>query len=335
MAPLARLSPRLRRWLPRLVGLALSVVAVVFVGPRDVLHSLRAANPWLVAIAAVAVFPLLAPKARRWQIVLHDFGIALPWRDAFRFYAIGLWAAIVTPGQLGDGLKAWYVQRRGGGPSGSIAPALASVVVDRLFDLLMLLAAALVGIAVYGAAFTAQIAVVVALTVLSIAGIVVAARPAVRRAVGRLIPARGRERLARMRWVAALSEAHLTGRSVVGAVGWSCVSFAATLARIYLCFLALGLRLPLLTFVAVVGLSSLAGLLSISGIGTRDWAMIALLGREGIGHDTALAASFLILFLNLTNVVPGLIAYLREPAPSRTPPARERADGAVTLGAGQ
>ena len=76
------------------------------------------------------------------------------------------------------------------------------------------------------------------------------------------------------------------------------------------------------TFVAVVGLSSLAGLLSVSGIGTRDWALIALLGRENIGHDTALAASFLILFLNLTNIVPGLIAWYRDPVPlrSRTPP---------------
>jgi uncharacterized protein (TIRG00374 family) len=223
------------------------------------------------------------------------------------------------------------VQRRGG----HLAPALASVVVDRLFDLLMLLAAALVGIAVYGAAFTAQIVAVGVLTVCSIAGIVVAALPAVRRGAGRIIPARLRLWLARMRWVAALSEAHLKGRSVAGAVGWSVASFAATLARIYLCFLALGLRLPLLTFVAVVGLSSLAGLLSVSGIGTRDWAMIALLGRQGIAHDTALAASFLILFLNLTNVVPGLFAYLREPAPSRTPPARERAESAVTLGAGR
>src|SRR5262245_26724801 len=126
VAPFARSSHRLRRWLPRLLGLALSVVAVAFVGPREVAQSLRAANPWLVGLAAIAVFPLLAPKARRWQIVLHDFGIVLGWRDAFRFYAIGLWAAIVTPGQLGDGLKAWYVQRRGG----HLAPALASVVVD-------------------------------------------------------------------------------------------------------------------------------------------------------------------------------------------------------------
>jgi glycosyltransferase 2 family protein len=331
----SRLPPPVRRWLPRVVGLILSVVAITFVGPRDVIHSLRAANLWLVAIAAITVFPLLAPKARRWQIVLNDFGIQLAWRDAFRFYAIGLWAAIVTPGQLGDGLKAWYVQRRGG----HLAPALASVVVDRLFDLLMLLGAALVGIAVYGAAFTAQIVAVGALTVLSIAGIVVAAQPAIRRSVGRLIPASLRHRLNQMRWIAALREAHLTGRSIAGAVGWSLVSFGATLGRIYLCFLALGLRLPVLTFVAVVGLSSLAGLLSVSGIGTRDWAMIALLGRQGIPHETALAASFLILFLNLTNVVPGLIAYLREPAPSRTPPPapapRGQADNAVTIGAGR
>jgi glycosyltransferase 2 family protein len=306
-------ASRLRRWLPRLIGLALSVVAIVVVGPRDVARGLRAANPWLVAIAAIAVFPLLAPKARRWQIVLADFGIALPWRDAFRFYAIGLWAAIVTPGQLGDGLKAWYVQSRGG----NLAPALASVVVDRLFDVLMLLAAAALGVAVYGAAFGAQFALVGLLTVVTVAGIIVAARPSLRRRVAIVLPAPVRTRLVRMRWVGALRDAHLDAASLARALGWSLVSFAATVGRIYLCFRAVGIRLPLVTFVAVVGLSSLAGLLSISGIGTRDWALIALLGREHIGHDTALAASFLILFLNLTNIVPGLIAWYRDPVPLR------------------
>ncbi len=319
----------LRRWLPRLLGVSLSVVAVAVVGPRNVIAGLSAANPWLVAIAAVAVFPLLAPKARRWQIVLTDFGIALPWRDAFRFYAIGLWAAIVTPGQLGDGLKAWYVQSRGG----NLAPALASVIVDRLFDVLMLLCAASVGLAIYGAAFGAQFLLVGVLTIVTLAGIGAAARPSVRRRAATLLPSAFRQRIGRLRWVAAVQGAHLSGASLLRALGWSVVSFAATLARIYLCFRAVDVRLPLGTFIAVVGLSSLAGLLSVSGIGTRDWALIALLGREGFGHDTALAASFLILFLNLTNIVPGLIAWYRDPVPMRKRMEAEPRDMLATPGA--
>jgi glycosyltransferase 2 family protein len=323
----SRLLQLIRRWLPRLLGIALSAIALAVVGPRKVITGLGAANPWLVAIAAVAVFPLLAPKARRWQIVLRDFGIALPWRDAFRFYAIGLWAAIVTPGQLGDGLKAWYVQSRGG----NLAPALASVIVDRLFDVLMLLGAASVGVAIYGGAFGAQFVLVGALTSVTLCGIAVAARPSLRRRAAMLLPAAIRLRIGRLRWVVAVQDAHLSGASLLRAFGWSVASFAATLARIYLCFRAVDVRLPLMTFIAVVGLSSLAGLLSISGIGTRDWALIALLGREGIGHDTALAASFLILFLNLTNIVPGLIAWYRDPVPLRRRAAEPR-DAMATPG---
>ena len=321
--PVSTRSPSvqlIRRWLPRLLGIVLSVIAIAVVGPRKVASGLGAANPWLVAIAGVAVFPLLAPKARRWQIILADFGIALPWRDAFRFYAIGLWAAIVTPGQLGDGLKAWYVQSRGG----NLAPALASVIVDRLFDVLMLLCAASVGVAIYGAAFGAQFVVVGALTVVTLLGIAVAARPSLRRRAATLLPPALRVRIGRLRWVAAVQDAHLAGTSLLLALSWSVVSFAATLARIYLCFRAVDVRLSLMTFIAVVGLSSLAGLLSVSGIGTRDWALIALLGREGIGHETALAASFLILFLNLTNIVPGLIAWYRDPVPLRKHVAEPR-----------
>ncbi|MHB8647177.1 MAG: lysylphosphatidylglycerol synthase transmembrane domain-containing protein, partial [Thermomicrobiales bacterium] len=265
---------------------------------------------------------------RRWQIVLADFGIALPWRDAFRFYAIGLWAAIVTPGQLGDGLKAWYVQSKGG----NLAPALASVIVDRLFDVLMLLGAASVGVAIYGAAFGAQFLVVGLLTLVTVGGIAIAARPSLRRTAAMLLPAAIRARIARLRWVAAIQDAHLSGTSLLRALGWSVASFAATLARIYLCFRAVDVRLSLGTFVAVVGLSSLAGLLSVSGIGTRDWALIALLGREGIGHDTALAASFLILFLNLTNIIPGVIAWYRDPLPMRKRTEAEPRDILATPG---
>lgn len=306
-------AQRIRRWLPRLLGVVLSAIAVAVVGPRHVLEGLGAANPWLVAVAAVAVFPLLAPKARRWQIILADFGIALPWRDAFRFYAIGLWAAIVTPGQLGDGLKAWYVQSRGG----NLAPALASVIVDRLFDLLVLLCAAFIGVAIYGAAFGTQFLLLGAVAAVTLCGIAVAARPALRRRAAAFLPLAARGKVGRLRWVATVRDAHLSSAGLLGALGWSVVSFAVTLARIYLCFRAVHVHLPLTTFITVVGLSSLAGLLSVSGIGTRDWALIALLGREGIGHDTALAASFLILFLNLTNIIPGLIAWYRDPVPLR------------------
>lgn len=327
MSTRSRSLQLIRRWLPRLIGITLSVVAIVLVGPRTVIAGLGAANPWFVVIAAVAVFPLLAPKARRWQIVLADFGIALPWRDAFRFYAIGLWAAIVTPGQLGDGLKAWYVQSRGG----NLAPALASVIVDRLFDVLMLLCAASVGVVIYGAAFGAQFVLVGVLTIITVGGIAVAARPSLRRRAATLLPTAIRMRIGQLRWVAAVQDAHLSGASLLRAFVWSVVSFIATLARIYLCFRAVDVRLPIITFIAVVGLSSLVGLLSISGIGTRDWALIALLGREGIGHDTALAASFLILFLNLTNIVPGLIAWYRDPVPLRKRAAEPR-DAIATPG---
>lgn len=304
----------MRRWVPRVVGIALSVAAVAKVGQKAVWSTLAHANGWLVLLAAVAVFPLLAPKARRWQGVLADFGIALPWRDAFRFYAIGLWAAIATPGQVGDGLKAWYVRGRGG----HLAPALASVVVDRLFDVLLLLLAAAFGVVVYGGG-TAAVAIPL-LTLAVVAGIAVAAMPRLRGALARLLPAPVRAKLARHRWALALRDAHLSGRSIAAALGWSLISFAATLARIALCFAAIGLHLSPFRLVGIVGLSSIVGLLSVSGIGTRDLFLIFALGRDGIGPETALAASFLILFLNLTNVVPGFVAWLHDPVPLQSPP---------------
>lgn len=297
------------QWLPRVLGVALSVAAVAKVGQRAVWEALAHADLWLVLFAAVAVYPLLAPKARRWQGVLAAFGIALPWRDALRFYGIGLWAAIATPGQVGDAVKAWYVRGRGG----HLAPALASVVVDRLFDVLMLLLAAAFGVAVYGGGVS--ILVIPALTLVTLAGIAFAAVPGLRARAAWLLPPPLRRRVAGHAWAVALRDARLSRGEIAAAFGWSLFSFAATLARVALCFAAVGVHLAPATLVAVFGLSSLVGLLSVSGIGTRDWALIALLGRDGVPQETALAASFLILLLNVTNVVPGFVAWLRDPVP--------------------
>ena len=267
------------------------------------------ANLALVLVAAVAVFPLLAPKARRWQGGPRGVRdrVAVARRLAFlQHRPLGCHRHTGASGRCGQGV---VCARAGGAPR----PALASVVVDRLFDVLLLLLAAAFGVTVYGGSVSAV--AIPALTLLTVAGIAAVATPGVRRAAGQLLPAQLRVRVATHKWAVALRDAQLSRGEIAAAFGWSLVSFGATLARIALCFAAVGIHLAPATLVAVVGLSSLVGLLSISGIGTRDVFLIAALGRDGILPETALAASFLILFLNLTNIVPGFVAWLRDPVP--------------------
>ncbi|RIK26775.1 MAG: hypothetical protein DCC52_09965 [Chloroflexi bacterium] len=94
---------------------------------------LRAANLWWVGLALLGFIPFLLIKAWRWQIILRDLGVPIPFRQAVRLYALGLGAGMLTPGNVGDAVKVAYFRERG------FSESVISVVLDRIWDVLILL----------------------------------------------------------------------------------------------------------------------------------------------------------------------------------------------------
>ena len=73
--------------------------------------------------------------------------------------------------------------------------------------------------------------------------------------------------------------------------------------------------LPIADFLILTLLQTLAALISIGGVGTRDAVLVAFLDRYGYSGGQAIAISFLILGLNLVNILPGFLFWLRDPLP--------------------
>jgi uncharacterized protein (TIRG00374 family) len=93
---------------------------------------------WLGA-TVVANAAGFAVAALRWRRIV-DRQVRLTRREAFESLMIGNFANLVMPTRLGDLMRAVLVARRGGVPVGAL---VASVVVERVSDLLMLLAFAI------------------------------------------------------------------------------------------------------------------------------------------------------------------------------------------------
>ena len=299
-----------KRWLPRLLAIGLLIVALQRAGVEQVWRSVVSADPWSVALSAVLVGPFVVARAARWRVVLRDLGITIGLALASRLYAIGLYFGTITPGQAGDAVKAWYLNRRGQG----LALSLLSCVLDRLFDILVLAALATTALVVFWPNERAQWLAGAAI----IGGVLVVllflARPAARRAVMGLPGLRRlwsplEARVRRQPWGAPLLDSGLHAPTLAAAVGLTLTSFAVTLARVYLLFHAVGVDLPALTFVAVASVTVFASLVSVGGIGSRDIALIALLTPFGYSEQQAVAASFLILFITFINIVPGMIVW--------------------------
>jgi glycosyltransferase 2 family protein len=311
----SRWLPLVKRWLPRVLAVALLAVALDRAGPANVWRGITTADPLAVALSGVLAVPFIVVRALRWRVILRDLDIGVGWWTASRLYAIGLLVGTITPGQAGDAIKAWYLHRRGD----SLALGLLSCVLDRLFDILVLTALATSALVVFWPGQPGQALLGLAIIAAVLAGLLFLARPDARGLVLGLPGVRFLwtpiERGLRARpWGAALLDSGLTWPTLPAALLLTGLGFAVTLTRVYLVFIAVGITLPLLPFVAVASLAVFASLVSVSGIGSRDVALIALLAPLGYSEQQAVAASFLILFLNLTNVVPGVLAMIGQPA---------------------
>ncbi len=129
-------APRKRHWWLRVVGTLLLLALVAAVVDLGALANAFRAVParWMVALGA-ANLAVLALKALRWRTVLAGWGIELRHGEALRAYLVGTLFGNLTPMHAGAVVRATVVVRHA---HGRVATALASVLVDRGFDLLFL-----------------------------------------------------------------------------------------------------------------------------------------------------------------------------------------------------
>ncbi len=276
----------------------------------DIFSTLGTANLLLVGLSIALYVGFLTVKAERWRLVSTDMGMPLTWGQAWRIYAIGLAAGTFTPGQAGDALKAWYLQRLGYG----LGRALGSSILDRLFDVAALALLGLLGVAVYGSKFAGQTPALIGLTLLCIGIAAFFAYNRTRRwAVNLLI-----RRLARFRGQEPGSATQGPGwtlhrATIINVALLTVASFTFSIFRVWLLAAAIGVGLGPLEVSGYVGLTTAAALVpvTVGGIGTRDVVSALALQQLGYAPEVGVALSALILLLNLSQAIIGWLVWLR------------------------
>jgi uncharacterized protein (TIRG00374 family) len=119
-----------------LVGLAVSAACLWFATRGTDWDAvgrvlLGAHLPWVAAAAALGV-AALAIRAQRWRLILRPVA-TVPFGPSFSATAIGFAASSILPLRLGEFLRPALLARRVGF---GISPAVSSVVLERLFDIL-------------------------------------------------------------------------------------------------------------------------------------------------------------------------------------------------------
>jgi uncharacterized protein (TIRG00374 family) len=270
-------------------------------------RALRAADSSEILLAALVMQAVYVAQAARWRLIAGTPQLSLP-----GFYALvlgGIGANNVLPLRIGDLLRGRWLASRTGIPTGT---ALGSVFRDRACDVLVLVVALVVSIALVGdAAWVARImlgglVLVAVLAIFLLAAVVYTrTRPRVR------LTARGRiRRFARdtIDEVASpIGRRRLAWALVLSCCAWGAWALAAALVAS-----SLGIHLSVAEAVFVTAVVNLGVAIPSSPgfVGTYQWLAVAALGVVGVDGDVAIAFALLMqaVWFIPTTLAGGVIA---------------------------
>lgn len=311
----------MKGWIPRLVAGVVAGVAVyvgfsIWADVGKVGEALRAFRWGFALLACLLAAGNYGVRFLRWHYYLRVVGAGakVAVKDSAQVFLAGF-ALTVTPGKLGEAVKAVLLRASHGIPIARTAPI---VIAERVTDLLALLLLALVGVF----SFDVDRRFLIAGAVLVVGGVlVVSIDPLAKRAIAIVGRLPGVRRFAHRldefhsHTAVLLAPAPLGLSTVLAVASWflECLAFSVVVHG----FPGATVGLRAATFIYAT--MTVAGALSFlpGGLGVTEAGMLALLVRFGSGVDrgTAAAATFVTrattLWFAVALGLPALVLYAR------------------------
>jgi len=298
------------------IGIILFAYIVYSTGPEKILGSLARLNPLLFLLVLAFNAPLIALKALKQNILMRAFGAKIPLFESAKIWLIGYFLSIITPGRSGDFLRSVYLSKQTGVPAGK---CLTAVVAERILDLCCLFVLGIAGLAILSARFSIQQSALLTLAALFAAfcaGMPLLANKKAAAFIAKpllaLAPEGWRKKLRAgfHGFYEGLREYGKNKRALLYASVLTAINWSVSIFQYYLLAVALGLSLsPAFLIIAMpVVLLAEALPISISGIGTRDAAVIFLFSFGGVQAADAVSFSVALLSTNFAVAFFGLLA---------------------------
>jgi len=306
-----------RKWIFQSIGLIIFAVILSRLDLTELLILLSDINPFYLVPALILYIPLLIIKAWRWQLLMRSEGIKYSLKDATFMYGAAMYISALTPGRLGDFTKVIYLKE----DNYSFGKSFATVLLDRLFDLVSLLLLGYAGMLLFITLFEKTIIILSFILVgtLILGAFFVCKKDLSIRILeyisSHFIPEKYRDNA--KNWfsdfytaIRRLNTRQLALPTFITLSGWVIYFFT-----MYLLAISIDIDIPILYLVTCVSISAVITLIpiSISGIGTRDATLIILFSYLGLSKESAIAFSMVILLMYVVNGLTGLAAWLKKP----------------------
>ncbi|MCK6588044.1 MAG: flippase-like domain-containing protein [Polyangiaceae bacterium] len=307
----------------RLVGPVLLLIVIVRMPDRGALLRVLASAEFWPLFGAVALNAVnLGLKVERWRLLLRSQGRTYSVGRAWVAYLSSSSVGMLTPGRVGDALRAQYLRHDLGV---SYSEGLASVVMDRVCDLYVLAAFVVVGVYRFSAVVVGELAwiawVGLFATVLAPLSLLV---PGIAEAVVRRVYARalgsGMEAGGLAKFLEALRG--LVRRPLAAAGAMTAAAFLVNYAQGFLLARALHLTISFFDMVCLMAIASLLGLIpiSVSGVGVREVLFALVFPALGYGVEAGVGLGLLIFAaMYLAPIAAGFVSFQMAPPPSGPP----------------
>lgn len=308
------------RWLAP-IGLALFAWIVWSAGPEQLVKNLLSVNPvYLLLAVSLVPFNVLL-KGAKWKLVLGKLGQKVSLACACRNWLIGLFVATLTPGRLGDFVKALYA-RDAGLPLGA---GTAAVFVERLIDLVALFSLAAMGVVTAAALLGSETTSIVLLVSFIVGGLVSLWAVTQRNVVAKvakpffnhIIPQRYKDtlRVGFGDMYNSISSVTKKPLFLLSLLFLTYLSWVMSSLTTWLIALSLGIEIPLVYIVTFVPIATILELIpiTVAGFGTREATFVFLFGALGIAASSVIAMSLLGVVVSFATAAVGGALWLRYP----------------------
>lgn len=306
-----------------LLGLSLFVYIVYQTGLENILSTLESFNPFYLFAIPFFILISLTLKGYKWKVLLNSCNQDLPLFSSIKFWAIGFFSSLITPGKSGDIIRAFYVKRDN---KIGFAESLTTILIERIIDVVTLLMLTVISILLLVNNYQYELSVVkmslIIILIIALFYIMTKKKwmtPFFRKVVCILPKTYHKGILSNIKKLYKTIEFVKKDRLRLLIV--FILTFAQWCKHFYYMKLltdGLGLNLsfsfifiiiPIITFVELIPIS-------VSGLGTREAALVALFSLAGLNASQAISFSFVYLFLGswLIGII-GFAFWLRNPIP--------------------
>lgn len=306
------------------IGLLVSAALLFFtfrgLRPEQFLNNLRQLHLPLLVIAVLIYFLAVAVIALRWQFLLRA-AQRIPLHSLIRIVSIGYMGNTVYPLRAGEALRAYLLHRNHQVP---FARASATILVERVFDGLVMLSFVLLGLLLTDVQ-SPQVKTIAAVTAPLFAGAMLvlfflAAQPnrlrqlihsllsILPQQIGTAIGDISEDIIAGLKGLR--SRAYLTGAGASSFVTWALEAIVY-----WVVMFAFGLELSYPLALLIVGTINLAGLIPVSPgqVGVYEFVASAILIAAGIPAATAAAYAVVVhIIVALPVTVAGFVFLVRQ-----------------------